>query len=282
MPPSHRCTLCPQSRITQCNSELNMKSHLGAMHNMGPYECLVTGCGRRTNREDRNEKNHMRPSDHPAQWHRPQALANALTREASACRQAFVAAHALPPPAAAQAPAAAALPSPVAAQVPPAAAQVSAVDMPPLAGLAVSTPPAAAQAHVIAAPAPVAGPSTPPTAPAQGPSGGAPTRAYLNPVALHMMEGLKRLSVIRPDNPRKMLGEYLLRRHAGQPDDQDNILPRAAQSYTGGESWREYYHRTGIALYLVEGNRYLAHYKPQEPLKWLGQYLVTHSAEHEG
>ncbi|CAD0083758.1 unnamed protein product [Aureobasidium vineae] len=235
----------------------------------------IASCIRLSICSDRNNKDHKGPPVHDAQWHKPQALVEALVREVSACRQAFVAAHAQAPAAVAPAPAAA-------AQVPAAAAQAPSVAaFPPLAALAISALPAAAQAPVIAAPFPVAGPSAPPTATAQGPVGGDPTRAYLNAVALHVLEGLKRLTVLRPEKPIKMLGEYLLRRHAGQPDDQDNILPRAAQSYTGDESSRDYKHRTGLPAYCMEANKYLAHYKPQEPLKWLGQWLVARSAEHE-
>jgi hypothetical protein len=45
----YRCTLCLQvGKVTNKNSEANMRDHLGApsIHNMGQYACQFPGCGR--------------------------------------------------------------------------------------------------------------------------------------------------------------------------------------------------------------------------------------------
>lgn len=37
-----------------------------------------------------------------------------------------------------------------------------------------------------------------------------------------------------------------------------------------------------VAMYIMEGMKYLAFYQPEKPLKWLGEFLLKRSAEIEG
>jgi COMPASS component SDC1 len=37
-----------------------------------------------------------------------------------------------------------------------------------------------------------------------------------------------------------------------------------------------------VAMYFMEGMKYLAVYKPEKPLKWMGEFLLKRSAEIEG
>ncbi|KAI4729578.1 hypothetical protein E4T49_02703 [Aureobasidium sp. EXF-10728] len=37
-----------------------------------------------------------------------------------------------------------------------------------------------------------------------------------------------------------------------------------------------------IAMYFMEGMKYCAHYEPEKPLKWMGEFLLKRSAEVEG
>jgi COMPASS component SDC1 len=37
-----------------------------------------------------------------------------------------------------------------------------------------------------------------------------------------------------------------------------------------------------VAMYIMEGMKYLAVYRPEKPLKWLGEFLLKRSAEIEG
>ncbi|KAG9944552.1 hypothetical protein KCU85_g7883, partial [Aureobasidium melanogenum] len=151
---THRCTLCLQSNIIKdCNTDRNMRSHLGApsTHNMGPLECRIPGCGHRSQRQDRN----IDHGNHQAVWGQPQALVTALNREVQACRQAFLDAVAQVAPPVAGVPPAAQGHS-IAAQGPSAPAPMVHNPVPvahtaPQDPAAAQVPPAAAQVHPAAA-----------------------------------------------------------------------------------------------------------------------------------
>ncbi|KAI4761540.1 hypothetical protein E4T52_06332 [Aureobasidium sp. EXF-3400] len=102
------------------------------------------------------------------------------------------------PPPVAQAPSASPLPATASAPIVPAATT-----------LPVSAP--------SPSPAPTRPSSIPPAVslpPEKAHQHGAPTRIYLNDLAMYLMEGMKYLAVYKPEKPLKWMGEFLLKRSA--------------------------------------------------------------------
>ena len=122
---------------------------------------------------------------------------------------------------------------------------------------------------------PRAGPSGPapilsraaahPDAPTELQEHGAPTRRYLQgKVQPALKEGLNLLKQHEPSQPLKALGEFLL--------GTDTITGRQRVPFS----------RKVVADLVLEATKILAvsRNKPEEPLKWMGQWFLAHSAEY--